>query len=1085
MLEPTSVDVDGYSAVVTDVQVRLSGPLGLSVDGRVADTTRLSRHDTLALAYLVVERSRRVSRSELADVVWEERVPASWQTLLRGSMSRLRAVLGDVDLLAALLTGHGWYQLTLPGDTSVDIEVAARAAREAECLLVDAARDGAPVRAAEVARAHVLAETAHEVARQPFLAGVDAAWVGLRQQLLDDLRLHCLELIARAALHSGDWNDARHGARLALGRAPLRESVYRLLALAHCGAGDRGEALRVLATCRRVLAEELGAGPSPETDALNTGLLRGVPVADLLSGVLSPAAVPVRHGGAWPAALRRLTEAGTPFVGRGAESDQLRDAWKRAEDGTPQVVLVAGEAGAGKSRIIAEFAATVAANGPTILYGQCDGTGGVLVEALGGHLADHARAAPHAAGLAEAVRSTLCRLGQAGPVLLVMEDLHELERDGMAMLRYVLRCPDPLPLLVAGTFRTGDPAASRRVDALLAAWRSAVSVARIELTGLPEGQLVNLVRLLAGRPPAEQLASTIADATGGNPFFVRELVQLWDAQGRIAIAGDELVLVDASADSVPAGVRETILARCAPLGEATRRVLGVAAVAGREVDLRILEAVPELSTVDVLEALEEAVASHLMTELPGASGRFAFVHGLVPETLYRELTATRRQRLHADLATAIEARPGGALNSVTRVAQHLLQGGTGVSARAATAAARAGADAASRHAYDEATQFFAAAVDRAGPDPVARCRLRLQLAEARWRSGDTAGAGAEFRAATALARLAGRPDLASRAVFGATSHGPNLLGCDRAAANEIADVLPNLDGADPYRPRLLGRLGAELAGAPDPRSRDHCLEALALAEAGPDESTIAYALNCLNWAGLGHPPDPTGLARADRMLALADGVDDRHMMLEARLWRATFLLQAGRLDEVGAEATALEELAVELRQPFYLRLPLRLRATLAALEGRAEEAAMLAAEVYPMERQAHAGEAEAHALLRAVAIAPALQRWPDPRGALSTLEGPPWAAVRAVCLAGTGRVDDAAKALAPVLADSGAALRHHILAPFVAALLARSCADDEQWTARVDQAAVRSVLLPWAGAHVVAGCGVASLGPVDGLLAGA
>src|SRR5688572_20343714 len=121
---------DDYPAVVTDVRVRLAGPLGISAGGRAADIARLSRHDTLALAYLVVERARRVARTELTEVLWDERVPASWQALLRGSMSRLRAVLTDAGLPGALVTGRGWYQLTLPGDTRVDIEVASVVARE-------------------------------------------------------------------------------------------------------------------------------------------------------------------------------------------------------------------------------------------------------------------------------------------------------------------------------------------------------------------------------------------------------------------------------------------------------------------------------------------------------------------------------------------------------------------------------------------------------------------------------------------------------------------------------------------------------------------------------------------------------------------------------------------------------------------------------------------------------------------------------------------------------------------------------------------------------------------------------------------
>jgi hypothetical protein len=256
-----------------------------------------------------------------------------------------------------------------------------------------------------------------------------------------------------------------------------------------------------------------------------------------------------------------------------------------------------------------------------------------------------------------------------------------------------------------------------------------------------------------------------------------------------------------------------------------------------------------------------------------------------------------------------------------------------------------------------------------------------------------------------------------------------------------------------------------------------------IAGALDDQSTVVRA-ELQNWVNLGNRLGPVGTRSRGPDDRLADDVGDRHMQLEGRLWRCTYLLRAGRLDDAEREIVALEELAVALRQPFYLRLPLRLRASLTLLSGRFEQAAGLAAEAYTIERRVHPDDAEVHALLHSAAVGYASGSWPDVDRSLAELpdaDSPHWTAIRAVHLAAYGRVGPAARLLRPLLADDAAAL-HGPLATFSAALIVRACDTDERLRTRVDVNAAYAILLPWRGTHVVAGCAVASLGSVDACL---
>src|SRR5262245_45427404 len=252
------------------LKVFLAGRVAVETDGVVVDEGRFpGRQGRLLFAYLVAERGRPVPRDELAEALWGETPPASWAKALTGIVSKLRTLLArqGMEGAGALTGAFGCYRLELPEGTWIDVAVAAAAAREAEAALaaggLDAASDAAGVAAS--------------LLRQPFLPGEDGAWVEDKRRELADVRERALDVLTDASLRSGDAAAAVRWAEQTVALAPFRESGYRRLMEAHVAAGNRAEALRVYERCRRLLAEELGAYPSPETESIYRGLLEGSP----------------------------------------------------------------------------------------------------------------------------------------------------------------------------------------------------------------------------------------------------------------------------------------------------------------------------------------------------------------------------------------------------------------------------------------------------------------------------------------------------------------------------------------------------------------------------------------------------------------------------------------------------------------------------------------------------------------------------------------------------------------------------------------------------------------------------------------
>lgn len=395
----------------------------IEVDGRRADDARLGDLGRKAFAYLAIERHRPIPRDELAEVLWGEGLPPTWTAGLRGVVSRLRATLAGVGLTGPdILRSHaGCYQLQLPADVVIDTE-------HVEALLASALKAvvDAPQRAQEGA-----AEAANMASRQ-FLPGAGGEWVERQQASLAAVRVRALEVLAEAASAAGDAGTAVAAAEQAIALAPLRESAHQLLMAALAGAGNRAAALRAYEDCRRLLVEELGVDPAPDTYDLYVRLLRDAP-----SGAVGT-----------PAVATNLPPDRTSFVGREGEIDELRQLLA-----SQRLVTLAGPGGVGKSRLAVRLARAV-------LPEHVDGVW--LVELAG--LADPSLVPQQVLsvlGLPEALPATatdaLARHLAERSVLLVLDNCEHLVDACAALADAILRNPSPARILATSREPLGVP----------------------------------------------------------------------------------------------------------------------------------------------------------------------------------------------------------------------------------------------------------------------------------------------------------------------------------------------------------------------------------------------------------------------------------------------------------------------------------------------------------------------------------------------------------------------------------------------------------------------------------------------------
>jgi DNA-binding SARP family transcriptional activator len=252
-----------------------SGPLRIYLAGNVAlergevliqERTLPGRQGRLAFALLATERRAALSVEEIADILWNGSPPPSWNTALRAIISKLRGLMAEYGFadVVTIESAFGCYQLRLPSDTWIDLEIAAKAVHDAETEL----------RAGNLVAANGEALVAAAISGRPFLAGDDSEWVVQRRAWLRDIRVRALSCRAQAAVATGDPALAVGDAELVIELEPYREAAYVLLMRAHAAAGGRAQALQTYQRLRTLMADQLGASPSPISEAAYLEILR-------------------------------------------------------------------------------------------------------------------------------------------------------------------------------------------------------------------------------------------------------------------------------------------------------------------------------------------------------------------------------------------------------------------------------------------------------------------------------------------------------------------------------------------------------------------------------------------------------------------------------------------------------------------------------------------------------------------------------------------------------------------------------------------------------------------------------------------
>ena len=952
--------------------------MGVDNGGRSLAAALPGRQGRLLFAYLVLNRDRDCGRPELIDLLWPEHPPAAAETALSALLSKLRRALGD-----GTLVGRSELRLVPAGEVRVDVE-------EAEAAT---ARGEAAIDAYDWTRATEEARTVLALDLLTFLPDCEGLWVVERRRDLEGVRLRALEVVAQAGLRQGgrELGPAEQAARAAVAAAPFRESAHRLLMEIHEGAGNPAEALRAFEDLRTLLREELGTAPGAAAMAVHERLLRGESPAP--PPVVRTVAIPVSG---WPAPLVAALDRHA-LVGRADELAILGEWWNEAVLGTRQLVLLAGDAGIGKTRLAAELGRLAHEDGALVLYGRFDEEAlapyqpvvemvrgwssgasleplrerlgvraaelGILLPEFGPPPADSATAAddPDARRLRffDAVAALLGEAGAQAPLVLVFDDLHWADRPTLQLLRHLIRAPQPRRVLLLGTYREAELEPGHALHELIGDIRREGMLRRLQLTGLDEDEVAELVSALGVDRPDPAFVHALHGETEGNPFFIEEVVRhLRDTKGE---HGPALTLTDAG---VPEGVREVTARRLRRLRPESRQALQVASVIGREFDYDVLEAVAPQEGDDLIYALEEGVEARVLREA-GRVGRYSFTHALVRATLYDGLSQLRRARLHGRVGEAIARLRSIDLDPhLPQLAHHFAQAAPVEQPERAIDFALAAARRADRLlAWEEAAEHYRSALRARELAGAAEDRIRGELLLALGASEDRAGreeaARETFRAAAHTGRTLGDAPLLGRAALGFAGQWSILGRVDEARLALLEEALEALGGEDsPLRARLLARLTLELyyAGSPD-RRLALSEEAVALARRLGDPGTLAACLDARHYA-LWRPENVNErLEVAAELRRVAEQTGDPELELEGAGWTVVDLLELGDVQGADIQIAAASKLAEALQRPIWLWWTALLHGTRAQLDGRFDDAERLALETLEIGRRGQAENA--------------------------------------------------------------------------------------------------------------------------------
>ena len=726
--------------------------------------------------------------------------------------------------------------------------------------------------------------------------------------------------------------------------------------------------------------------------------------------------------------------ASPELVGRDVERARIAAALRDAAGGRARTVLLGGEAGIGKSRVLNAAIEAARADGAVILLGGCIGLAegslpfAPIVEALrplvrdleaatpspadrtGAHdtqasptqtsllglatelglLADRRAAASSSAELRpdwarsrlyEAFLDLLRHLSAERPVVLAIEDLHWADDSTRELLAFLVRNAQSERVLLLITFRSDELTRRHPLLFWLAETDRSPRVERIELRRLDEDAVVRQLTGILGHPPDMGLVASIFERSEGNPFFA-----------------EELLAAGAETRRLPPTLREVLAARLAHVSETTLRLLGVAAVVGRTVDHDLLARLSDLPERDLLEALQEAVAAQLLVaEESSVVERYAFRHALVAEAAAEAILPSQRRRLHVVIAEALEHAPPlrGAEEAghLAEIAHHWFEGrelgrALVASVRAAEAAHDAGAFVEALRQYERVLELWDVVPDPEEASGIARAELLRRTAQAAQLAGEFGRAQAVLREGIELLDSVGDPIRAGlflerlgRALWTAGQFDP-ALDTYRAAVQRVPATPASAD-----RARVLSGLAQVLMlagryGDSVPIAR----EAIEIARSTGARQIEGHAL-CTLGVDLSSTSDPAaedGIAMIEEALRIGEDVGDYDDIGRGYACLSAALDLNGRVEEAVAVAIEgarrLREIGMGVTYGAFIEM--NAVESLTAL-GRWDEAVRLAEAGSPFAR----GTGRTSASLKLARLYLDMGRFDDARRTIETAAG--------------------------------------------------------------------------------------------------
>ncbi len=677
------------------------------------------------------------------------------------------------------------------------------------------------------------------------------------------------------------------------------------------------------------------------------------------------------------------------LLGRSEEVQIIDQAIAEAANHDAVVVAISGEPGIGKSRLVQEACDRARGMGSDIVTGQCyEGDDPPAFQpwthvirdfseshdpqltrsTLGAGAADIAQLTPSLrttlngidhlpeldpgqarARFFDSVVTFLRAAATQTPLVVVFEDLHWADEPSLQLIETAVRELPNIPILWLFTYRDLEVQRSDRLGQLMTTLERESQVRKIPLRGLASDATYELVRAPLAQLNDDRAADAVVQLSEGNPLFALELARYVRDEGSsriIAGWGPR-----GSTVQIPGGIAGVIARRLARLSTSCRKILANASVIGRTFDFDTLKDISDCSEDDLLDALDSASAASVVEEARDGE-TYSFAHGLIRQSIYHELGAARRARIHRKVADVLERRTASDPHApLAELAHHFFQSLAGGDAeKTIYYSTQAANDALKRYAHEDAARLYQQALHamelEGGDDSRAhelhRCDLLLNLGEALSFAGDPSRSSEIYDQAAELARRLDTPDRLARAALRGSGSLLQRLIVDESSLNALEEALTVLrPGDSDLRARVMSRLALTLYYHPAgtrKRRIELSSEAVEIARQINSPETLYWSQISRHWALWGPASSTERLNVIDEIVSIARGLDDPVMTARAQVYKVGAYMEIGDIDRMKDEIAEAQATADMLRVPLFQWSARYFKSATALLRGDFEEA---------------------------------------------------------------------------------------------------------------------------------------------------